>query len=112
MTKFCKSGKTGPSDFLFRLSGFDRFREGSWQKLNLKIQECFEAWKIIKKCQGAKIEEIQAQRRGHKNRTIRFGIPEYPVFSEQIEFNLDLRFSLFRKDFLVSDSKSYVLIPI
>jgi hypothetical protein len=30
--------------------------------------------------QGAKIEEIQAQRRGHKNWTIRFGIRSIRVF--------------------------------
>jgi hypothetical protein len=35
--------------------------------------------------QGAKMEEIQAESRGCKNRTIQFGIPEYPFFHEEIE---------------------------
>jgi hypothetical protein len=37
------------------------------------------------KYQGAKMEEIQAKSRGRKNWTIRFGIPEYPVFPKGIE---------------------------
>jgi hypothetical protein len=31
------------------------------------------------------MKEIQAESRGRKNQTIRFGIPEYPIFSEEIE---------------------------
>jgi hypothetical protein len=73
---------------------------------------CFEAWKRTKKHQGAKIEEIQAKSRGHKNWTVRFWISEYLVFLEQIESEWGLRFSLFRKYLVISDSKSYVLLPI
>jgi hypothetical protein len=40
----------------------------------------FEAWKRAKKYQEAKIEEIQARSRTHKNRTARFWILEYPLF--------------------------------
>jgi hypothetical protein len=40
---------------------------------------------MTKKYQGAKIKEIQTKSRGHKNQTIRFGIPEYQVFPEEIE---------------------------
>jgi hypothetical protein len=31
------------------------------------------------------MEETQARSRGHKNQTVQFWIPEYPVLSEQIE---------------------------
>jgi hypothetical protein len=58
------------------------------------------------------MEEIQVKSRGRKNWTIWFGIPEYPIFSEQIESDYGLRFSFFRKDFLVSNSMSYILLPI
>jgi hypothetical protein len=67
---------------------------------------------MTKKYQETKMEEIQARSKDHKNQTIRFWIPEYPVFPEQIESEYDLRFILFRKDLDVSDSKSYVLLPI
>jgi hypothetical protein len=33
------------------------------------------------------MEEIQAKSWGHKYRTIQFGIAEYPIFLEQIEFD-------------------------
>jgi hypothetical protein len=33
-------------------------------------------------------------------------------FSKQIEFDYDLRYSLFWELFLVSDSNSYVILPI
>jgi hypothetical protein len=36
---------------------------------------------------GTKIEEIQAKSRSHRNWSIQFGIPEYPVFPEEIEFD-------------------------
>jgi hypothetical protein len=45
----------------------------------------FEAWKRAKKHQEANMEEIQARSQSYTNRTVRFWIPEYPVFSEQIE---------------------------
>jgi hypothetical protein len=48
----------------------------------MKVQGCFEAWKVIKKYQGAKIEKIQAWSQDHKKRTIQFEISEYPVFAE------------------------------
>jgi hypothetical protein len=44
-----------------------------------------EAWKRSKKYQGARMEEVQAKSQSHKNRTIRFGIPKYLVFPEEIE---------------------------
>jgi hypothetical protein len=46
---------------------------------------CFEARKESKRHQGAKIEENQATSQSHKNQTIQFAKPEYPVFSVQIE---------------------------
>jgi hypothetical protein len=58
------------------------------------------------------MEEIQAKSRSRKNRTTQFWILEYLIFLEQIECEGGLRFSLFRKDLVVSDSKSYVLLPI
>jgi hypothetical protein len=58
------------------------------------------------------MEEIQAKSRSRKNRTAQFWILEYLIFLEQIECEEGLRFSLFRKDLVVSDSKSYVLLPI
>jgi hypothetical protein len=45
-----------------------------------------------------------------KNWTIRFTKSESSVFLEQIESKQGLRFSLFRKDLVVFDSKSYVLL--
>jgi hypothetical protein len=39
---------------------------------------------MSKEHQGAKIEEIQAQSQGCKNRTIQFEIPEYLVFLDEI----------------------------
>jgi hypothetical protein len=68
----------------FRLSGFGRLRR---IKAGAKFEDSrvFRGMKNNKKYQGAKTEEIQAQRRCRKNGTIRFGIPEYPVFTEQIE---------------------------
>jgi hypothetical protein len=58
------------------------------------------------------MEEIQARSWDSKNRTVRFLIPEYLLLLEQIESDYGLRFSLFRKDFLVSNSKSYIMLPI
>jgi hypothetical protein len=72
MTKFGKSERTRLSDLLFRNIRFQQFHG-------------FEAWKRTKKYQRTKMEEIQARRRGRKNWTVRFWIPEYPVFPEQIE---------------------------
>jgi hypothetical protein len=43
------------------------------------------------------MKEIHVKSQSHKNRTIQFGISEYPVFSEQIKSNYGLRFMLFRK---------------
>jgi hypothetical protein len=40
---------------------------------------------MTKKYQGAKMEEIQAKSQCHKNQTIRFGIPKYLVFPEDME---------------------------
>jgi hypothetical protein len=58
------------------------------------------------------MKEIQAKSQDPKNRTIRFEISEYSIFPEQIKSDWDLRFSLFRKDFLVFGSNSYALQPI
>jgi hypothetical protein len=58
------------------------------------------------------MKEIQARNRGRKNRIIRFWIPEYLVFTKHIEFEYGLRFNLFRKDLVISDSKSYTLLTI
>jgi hypothetical protein len=85
MTKFSKFGKNGLSGLGYRSIQFsqDQRRIKARAKLkDLKIQGCFEAWKMIKKYQWAKMEEIQAQSRGRKNQTIWFGIPEYPFFPE------------------------------
>jgi hypothetical protein len=58
------------------------------------------------------MEEIQDKSQNHKNQIVRFWIPEYTVFPEQIESEYGLRFSLFRKDLVISDSKNYALLPI
>jgi hypothetical protein len=58
------------------------------------------------------MEEIQTRSRSRKNRSVQFWLPEYPVFSEQIESEYGLIFSLFRKGLVVSDSKSYAMLPI
>jgi hypothetical protein len=58
------------------------------------------------------MEEIQVKNQSRKNWTDRFWILEYPVFPEQMESEKGLRFSLFKKDWVISDSKSYVLLPI
>jgi hypothetical protein len=63
-------------------------------------------------CQGANIEEIQAKSGSRKNWTVRFCKSECTVFLEKIESEYGLRFSLFRKDLVISDPKSYVLLPI
>jgi hypothetical protein len=42
----------------------------------------FEAWKRIKKHQGAMMKEIQARSQGRENQTVQFWIAEYPVFPE------------------------------
>jgi hypothetical protein len=74
---------------------------------------------MIKKHQGTNIEEIQARSRGRKNWTsgiqnwiVQFWILKYPVFPEQVESEESLRFSLFKKDLVLSDSKSYILLHI
>jgi hypothetical protein len=58
------------------------------------------------------MEEIQDKSRSRKKRDVRFWIPKYPVFSEQVESEYGLRFSLFRKDLHVYESKRYVLLAI
>jgi predicted Rossmann fold nucleotide-binding protein DprA/Smf involved in DNA uptake len=88
-----------------------KIKEGAKLK-DSKIQGILRHEKLLKKYQEAKMDEIQAKSRGHQNRTVQFWIPKYPVFPEQIKSDYNLRFSLFRKDFLVSNSKSYVILPI
>jgi hypothetical protein len=86
MTKFGKSGKTGPSDFLFCTI---RFRQISEQEQDMSYIQRFEdprsfkTWKGAKMYQEVNMEEIQARSRCHKNRTIRFWIPEYLVFQNR-----------------------------
>jgi hypothetical protein len=58
------------------------------------------------------MEEIQVKSQCRKNRMAQFCIPEGPIFSEQTQSDLGLRFSLFRKDLPVYESKSYILLPI
>jgi hypothetical protein len=61
MIKFGKSRKIGLSGFAFRNIWFLQVqkRTKAGAKLDdLKIQGCFEAWKMRKKHQGAKIKEI------------------------------------------------------
>jgi hypothetical protein len=58
------------------------------------------------------MEKMQAKSRSRKDRTFWFWIPEYLIFPEQIESEKGLRFSLFRKDLLMYESKNYVLLPI
>jgi hypothetical protein len=72
----------------------------------------FEAWKRAKKHQEANMEEIQARSRSRKKQTIQFWIPEYLIFLDQIESEYGLRFSLFRKDLVIFDSKCYILLTI
>jgi hypothetical protein len=89
MTKFGKSRKTGPSSFLFWTVRFWQFSEQEQDMSYTQRFEdtrCFETWKRNKKHQGAKMEEIEDRSRGRKNWTVWFWIPEYTVFSEQIEF--------------------------
>jgi hypothetical protein len=86
MTKFGKSGKTGPSDFLFCTI---RFRQISEQEQDMSYIQRFEdprsfkTWKGAKMYQEVNMEEIQARSRCHKNRTIRFWILEYLVFQNR-----------------------------
>jgi hypothetical protein len=42
--------------------------------------------KKVKKHQGTKIGENQVRTQSRKNQTIWFAKPEYPIFSELIEF--------------------------
>jgi hypothetical protein len=73
---------------------------------------CFKVRKWTKRHQGTKKEQNQAKNQSHKNRTIRFVKPNYPIFPEQIESDYDLGFSLFRKDLRVYELKSYVILSI
>jgi hypothetical protein len=63
----------------------------SWiRNLRAKTQRfedpmCFEAWKMTRRCQGAKMEEIHAQSQARENWTIRFGILKYLIFPGEIE---------------------------
>jgi hypothetical protein len=45
---------------------------------------CFEAWKMTRRHQGAKMERFMLKA-AHENWTIQFGIPEYPIFPEEIK---------------------------
>jgi hypothetical protein len=48
----------------------------------LKIQGVFEARKGTKRHQESKIEENQARSQSHKNWTIQFAKPDYPIFPD------------------------------
>jgi hypothetical protein len=73
---------------------------------------CFEAWKRTKKHQGPRWMNSKPKVKVTKNQTNQFWIPEYPIFTQQIESKYGLRFNLFRNDLVISDSKSYILLPI
>jgi hypothetical protein len=67
---------------------------------------------------GKKIKGIKEPRWKKSNpkavKTGLFGIGNQSIwfFLEHIESDYGLRFSLFRKDFLISDSKNYILLSI
>jgi hypothetical protein len=88
MIKFVKSRKTGPSGFLFQTVQFRQFLE---QKQDVsytrrfEYPRRFEAWTRTKRYQGANMEEIQARSQSRNNQIVWFWIPEYLVFTEQIE---------------------------
>jgi hypothetical protein len=88
MTKFDKSEKTKLSSLLlwnirFAILEHPVLTVSSKNKEGAKRFEnprCFETWKMIKKYQGANMEEIQA-----KSWMVRFWISDCPILSEQIE---------------------------
>jgi hypothetical protein len=86
--QICRVWKTGMSGFLFRTIQFWQHQGKTKYGIKLKRfedQVCFEAWKMSKRYQESRMEEIQAKSRSRKNWTVQFWILEYPVFSEQIE---------------------------
>jgi hypothetical protein len=80
MTKFSRSGKTGPSNFLFWIVRFQKFQSKTKEEANFEDSRCFEVRKGTKRHQGIEIEENQVRSRSHKNWTIRFAKLDYPVF--------------------------------
>jgi hypothetical protein len=58
------------------------------------------------------VDQNQARSRSRKNQIVRFPILEGPVFIDKVESEYGLRFCLFRKDLVVYESKSCVLLPI
>jgi hypothetical protein len=64
VTKFCKSEKAGLSGFAFWNIRFWQFQNRNMTGVkheDLKVQGCFEAWKMTNWYQGARIEEIQVK---------------------------------------------------
>jgi hypothetical protein len=107
MTKFGKAEKTGCSGFLFRIVQFWQFQvkttEGA--KLEyLKIQ-C-----VLRHGKGLRnIKEPRWKKSKPKAEAIKTG---WSDFLRTYRVQLGLRFSLFRKDLPLYESKSYVLLPI
>jgi hypothetical protein len=97
------------------LSGFRRFSEQQHDMSyteDLKIQDVLRHEKGLKGIKEPRWKKSKPEVEVAKNWTVRFWITEYPIFPEQIQSQYSLRFSLFRKDLVISDSKSYVLLPI
>jgi hypothetical protein len=85
MTKFGKAGKIRLPDLPNRSITFWQFQSKIEEGDKFEDPRCFEARKRTKRHQEIKIEGNQSRRRSHKNRTIRFVKPDYPVFPEPIE---------------------------
>jgi hypothetical protein len=61
MTKFDRSGKIGPFGFLFRNIRFWLVQRRFKTRAKHEDLRYFEAWKKAKRCQGTKLEEVQAK---------------------------------------------------
>jgi hypothetical protein len=88
MTKFGRSGKTGPSHFLFRSIWFyqvQRRIKTAAKFEYLKIQGVLRHENRLRGVKGPRWEKSKPKVEGYKNQTIQFWIPEYPVFLEQIK---------------------------
>jgi hypothetical protein len=82
MTKFSKSREIGSSDFLFQIIRFWQFQNKTKEEIELKDLKIQYVLKHEKGHQETKMEENKARSRSRKNRTVRFWIPEYQIFSE------------------------------
>jgi hypothetical protein len=61
MTKFGEYGKIGLSGFLFYNIRFWQLQDKNKKGVKLEDRRYFEAWKMTKKYQGVRMEEIQAK---------------------------------------------------